>query len=140
MLALKECSNILSFYFNFWVYCYLNSFFLFIFFFLLSTNNSGTGLMGTVRIAKWKENNGYFALKAIRRDYINKHHDQRHVASERNILRSMSSSFCIRLFGAFEDTTNLYFATELAVGGELMRRLSKKRSFGPQTAKFYTCK
>ena len=47
----------------------------------------GTGLMGTVRIVKFKNNNNHFALKSIKKDYINRHKDHRHVDNE---LRSHS--------------------------------------------------
>jgi tRNA(His) 5'-end guanylyltransferase len=44
--------------------------------------------MGVVRIVKVKPVNAYFALKAIRKDYIYKHRDQRHINNERNLLIS----------------------------------------------------
>lgn len=97
----------------------------------------GTGLMGVVRIVKVKPVNAYFALKAIRKDYIYKHRDQRHINNERNLLMQVSSAFCIRLFGCYQDNTNVYFAMEIAAGGELFRRLSKKCYFQADTAKFY---
>jgi serine/threonine protein kinase len=43
----------------------------------------------------------------------------------------LKSHFCIKLFGTFQDSNNVYFALELAAGGELFRRLSKKESFKP---------
>jgi serine/threonine protein kinase len=97
----------------------------------------GTGLMGAVRIVKIKPINGFFALKAIRKDYIYRHHDQRHINNERNLLLQLTSSFCIRMFSCFQDNTNVYFALEIAAGGELFRRLSKKVYFEADTAKFY---
>ena len=50
----------------------------------------GTGLMGTVRIVKFKNNNTHFALKSIKKDYINRHKDHRHIDNE---LRSRTPSF-----------------------------------------------
>lgn len=93
--------------------------------------------MGAVRIVKVKPMNAYFALKAIKKDYIYKHRDQRHINNERNLLMQVTSSFCIRLFGCYQDNANIYFAMEIAAGGELFRRLSKKCYFQPDTAKFY---
>ena len=46
----------------------------------------GYGLMGIVRIGKLKEGKGYFAVKSIRKDYVRRHHDDRHVTNEREIL------------------------------------------------------
>lgn len=101
----------------------------------------GYGLMGIVRIAKLKGQNAFFAVKSIRKDYIKRHHDDRHIKNEREILlklRLSDNPFCIKLLGTFQDTKHVYFAMELAVGGELFRRLSKKESFSPQVAKFYS--
>ena len=97
----------------------------------------GTGLMGTVRIVKLKSSNSHFALKSVKKDYITRHRDQRHIDNEKAVLLQVRSHFCIKLFGAFQDNTNVYFAMELAAGGELFRRLSKKESFRPAVAKFY---
>ncbi len=100
----------------------------------------GKGLMGTVRLARVSgKNPAYFALKSIRKDYIHKHRDQRHVAHERDLLQQLSNPFCIKLFRTYQDANNIYFAMKLAVGGELFRRLSKKACFLPQVAKFYVC-
>lgn len=93
--------------------------------------------MGTVRISSLKDSKAFFVLKAIRKDYILKHHDERHVKGEREALQNFTSNFCINLFGTFQDAECIYFALEIAIGGELFRRLSKKEAFGPQTAKFY---
>ena len=46
----------------------------------------GTGLMGTVRIVKFKNNNTHFALKSIKKDYINRHKDHRHIDNELRLL------------------------------------------------------
>lgn len=99
----------------------------------------GKGLMGTVRLAKWKymENDLYFAIKSVNKEYIIKHNDARHVTNEREILRSLSSPFVIRLFGTHQDDDNIYYMLEYAAGGELFHRLMKKRSFPAQVAKFY---
>ena len=99
----------------------------------------GRGLMGTVRVAKLKDREMYMALKAVRKDYIVKHKDQNHIENERRVMLTLQSPFCIRLFGAFQDGPNVYFAMELAVGGELFRRLSKGNKDGlpAQECRFY---
>lgn len=97
----------------------------------------GYGLMGTVRMVKLKDSDFYFAIKSIRKDYILRHHDERHVESERELLMSLRSPFCIKLFGTFQDSVHLHLVMELAIGGELFRRLSKKEYFTPAVAKFY---
>lgn len=97
----------------------------------------GQGVMGSVRIAKYKGNNSYVAIKSIRKDYVLKHNDHRHIQNEKYLLSSLDSPFCIRSFGTFQDNIHLHFIMEFAVGGELFRRLNKKASFPPAVAKFY---
>ena len=58
----------------------------------------GRGLMGTVRVCEL-DTGRFVAVKTITKSYIKRHNDQRHVTAERDILRSMTSPFCIRLFG-----------------------------------------
>ena len=56
----------------------------------------GYGLMGIVRLAKLKDCNGYFAIKSIRKDYVKRHHDDRHIRNEKEILMKLRSfPFCI---------------------------------------------
>ena len=98
----------------------------------------GYGLMGIVRLAKLRDCNGYFAVKSIRKDYVKRHHDGRHIRNEKEILRKLRTSpFCITYFGSFQDTKAIHFAMELAAGGELFRRLNKKENFSSQASKFY---
>ena len=98
----------------------------------------GRGLMGSVRIAKHKQQGYFVAIKSIKKDYIQRHHDHRHISSEREVLASLGGgNFCVRLFGACQDSLNVHFVMELAVGGELFRRLKKKQAFPPAVAKFY---
>lgn len=96
--------------------------------------------MGIVRVAKLRDNGGYFAIKIISKSYIDRHRDHRHVMNEKEALREANSPFCPKLFGSFQDAGNVYLAMEFGAGGELFRRLSKKKSLGPNTAKFYACK
>lgn len=82
--------------------------------------------MGVVRIAKTKDKK-YFVIKSIRKDYIIRHHDQRHVQSEREVLQTVSNcSFCIKLFGHCQDKYNIHFLMEFSPGGELFHRLGNQ--------------
>jgi tRNA A-37 threonylcarbamoyl transferase component Bud32 len=105
----------------------------------------GRGLMGTARVCKIKNQQKYFVMKSLRKDYIVKHNDQRHVNNEKEILTLMllhsqsnpASNFCVKLFGTFQDRNHIYFGLEYVPGGELFHRLGKKTSFPPAVAKFY---
>jgi tRNA A-37 threonylcarbamoyl transferase component Bud32 len=99
----------------------------------------GKGLMGTVHIASFQSDNKphYVAIKSVRKDYIIRHHDERHIRNEKEILLSLNSPFCVKLFGTFQDSDNIHFVMEYCAGGELFRKLTKKRSFQPNMVKFY---
>jgi len=92
--------------------------------------------MGTVRIAKNK-NNKFLVFKGVKKEYVVKHNDQRHVQNEKDILKALNCSFCVKLFGTFQDKTNIYYALEFCPGGELFQRLGKKKFFTLDEAKFY---
>ena len=97
----------------------------------------GTGLMGTVRLAKMKDYSVYVALKSIRKDFIIKHNDTRHINNERELLSQMTSNFCVRMFGTFQDSKSVYFILEYTAGGELFRLLSNRDLFCAEACKFY---
>lgn len=97
----------------------------------------GRGLMGTVRLCKIAGEDKYFVLKALKKDSVIKHHDERHVRNEKDILLTLTSSFCIRCFGTLQDRQHLFLALEYVPGGELFRRLGRKQQFPPNEAKFY---
>jgi hypothetical protein len=98
----------------------------------------GTGLMGTVRIAKSKKEDSWVALKSVRKDYITRHNDGRHVQNERRVLYDLSEHpFIVQLYGTFQDQKRIYFVMEYLAGGELFSRLWLKDRFSTNAAKFY---
>lgn len=97
----------------------------------------GMGLMGTVRLAKHRKDGSWCVIKAIRKDYVTRHNDGRHVQNERNILMDLDHPFIVELFGTFQDPKRIYFVMEFVAGGELFSRLRKKEAFSPSVAKFY---
>jgi protein kinase A len=94
--------------------------------------------MGTVRIMKFKNQEKYFVLKSIRKDYVIRHNDMRHITNEKNILYALHSHpFIVNIFGTFQDKQNVYFALQYVPGGELYKKLMKSKRFSPQVSKFY---
>jgi len=93
--------------------------------------------MGTVRMCKTKNGGKYFVLKGVRKESVIKHNDFRHIQNERDILYSLKSNFCLKLFGTFQDPENIYFALQFVPGGELFFHLQKKKFFPAAMAKFY---
>ena len=45
----------------------------------------GTGLMGTVQLAKFKKDDTWCALKMVKKDYVCRHDDARHIQAERKV-------------------------------------------------------
>lgn len=76
-------------------------------------------------------------LKAIKKEYVTRHNDGRHVQNERRILNDLEHPFIVRLFGTFQDSARIYYVLEYVAGGELFSRLCKKESFSPNVCKFY---
>jgi len=67
-----------------------------------------------------------------------RHHDERHIEYEREILMAVSASaFCIKLFSAFQTASSVHFALELVPGGELFQRMRKVGRMLPNEARFY---
>ena len=62
----------------------------------------GTGLMGTVLLAMWKKDETWCALKCVKKDYICRHDDGRHIQAERHLLQSVDNPFVVSLFGTFQ--------------------------------------
>lgn len=79
----------------------------------------------------------YFVVKAIKKAFIFKNEDQRHVIGERESLYEVNHPFCVKLLAEFEDQTYAYFALEYVAGGELRSLLSSNKRLTVDTAKFY---
>lgn len=97
----------------------------------------GRGFMGTVRIVKHIKTDKFLVFKSVKKEAVLKSRAQRHIQGEKMVLSTLSSSFCVKLFGTLQDKHHLYFALEFAAGGELCSRLDKKKYFEPEVAKFY---
>ncbi|GMH81741.1 hypothetical protein TrVE_jg5227 [Triparma verrucosa] len=98
----------------------------------------GTGLMGTVALCKFKKDETWCAVKMVKKDYVCRHNDGRHIHAERKLLNMADNPFICSLFGTFQDKKFIYFVLEYAAGGELFSRLhNRKGVFGAQTSKFY---
>lgn len=57
-------------------------------------------------------NSKYFVLKAVKKDYISKHNDLRHVLNEKEALRAVTSPFCVKVLN-FKTITNCHISFSL---------------------------
>lgn len=104
--------------------------------------------MGTVRLSRLPapaqagapaaSEEKYFVVKQVRKDYVVKHHDERHIRNEKEILQSLQSfPFAVQLLGTAQDADHLFFLLEYLPGGDLHRLLRKKKTLSVAEAKFY---
>jgi serum/glucocorticoid-regulated kinase 2 len=89
----------------------------------------GKGSYAKVVLVKKKgEDEGkVYAMKILKKKYIEKRKQENHVMTERNILVGMNHPFIVRLYNSFQNEKKLFFILEYGPGGELFGLLSKKQ-------------
>mmetsp|Transcript_67573 Transcript_67573/g.98813 ORF Transcript_67573/g.98813 Transcript_67573/m.98813 type:complete len:363 (-) Transcript_67573:80-1168(-) len=98
----------------------------------------GTGSYGRVRIAQFKKNGYFYAVKILSKDEMIRLRQVEHVKEEKNIMEKASAHpSLIALAGSFQDSHHLHLVLELAHGGELFRYLRRVERFSVETARFY---
>ena len=87
----------------------------------------GRGSVAKVVLAKKKnEEKKFYALKILKKKYIEKRKQTEHVMIERNILTKLDHPFIVKMHHSFQDNAKLYFVLEFCPGGELFNLLQKK--------------
>jgi len=89
----------------------------------------GKGSYAKVVLIKKKDNGKIFALKILKKKYIEKRKQEEHVLTERNVLVGAKHAFIIKLFYTFMNEKKLFFVLEYCPGGELFNLLQKRRQF-----------
>lgn len=92
----------------------------------------GVGSYAKVALVKKKDSGELFALKILKKEYIEKKNQIQHIMTERNILSTISHPFIVSMKYAFQTEKRLYMALEFCPGGELFNLLSKKRRLSEQ--------
>lgn len=89
----------------------------------------GKGSYAKVVLVKKKgeECERVYAMKILKKKYIEKRKQENHVMTERNILVGMDHPFIVKLYHSFQNDKKLFFALEYCPGGELFGLLSKKQ-------------
>ncbi|KAI7904067.1 kinase-like domain-containing protein [Cokeromyces recurvatus] len=97
----------------------------------------GTGSSARVHLAKSRNNNKYYAIKAInKKDLITKRQLE-HANNERTILEKVSHPFLVKLWGSFQTESHVFLVMDYIPGGELFRLIRKKKRLTEDEAKFY---
>jgi serine/threonine protein kinase len=83
------------------------------------------------------KNGKFCAIKSIKKEYIFKNNEIRHILSEKETLYKLNNCFCMKLFTEFEDNSFVYFVMEYLSGGELKTLLRESGKFGVERTRFY---
>jgi|JI6StandDraft_1071083.scaffolds.fasta_scaffold314464_1 serine/threonine protein kinase len=78
----------------------------------------GKGSYAKVVLVKRKDDDTkVYAMKILKKKYIEQRKQEIHVMIERNILVGVDHPFIVKLFYSFQDEKKLYFALEFCPGG-----------------------
>ena len=97
----------------------------------------GTGAFGKVSLVYNEELKRYFAMKALKKEYIKKNQQTRHTKEERKILETIDYPFISKLYYAFQTKKSLYMITEFMAGGEMFHHLHDCGHFDENRTRFY---
>ena len=87
----------------------------------------GKGSYAKVVLVKKKDSGEIFAIKILKKKYIEKRKQEQHVMVERNVLAGVAHQFIVKLNYSFQSPKKLFFVLEYCPGGELFNLLSKKK-------------
>jgi serine/threonine protein kinase len=97
----------------------------------------GKGAFGKVFLVTKKDTAQVFAMKALRKDMIEKRNQRMHTKTERQILGDVTSPFIVQLRFAFQTKDKLYMVMDFINGGELFFHLRKSGRFTEERTRFY---
>ncbi|KAJ1548811.1 Serine/threonine kinase [Cladochytrium tenue] len=102
----------------------------------------GRGAFGKVMLAQEKTTRNFYAMKALKKEFILQNDDVRSVKLEKRIFQAASASrhpFMVNLHSAFQTEARVYFVMEYVSGGDLMCHIQDKKRFSQVRTKFYAC-
>jgi serum/glucocorticoid-regulated kinase 2 len=98
----------------------------------------GKGSFAEVSLVREKASNQIFALKSIEKSSIGKKTSEKHIKSERKILKELRESpFIVESVGCFQTQAQVHFVLQYCPGGDLYELLHKRTKFTEDQAKFY---
>ena len=86
----------------------------------------GRGTYAKVLLVRQKQDKQVYAMKVLKKNYIQEKNQEKNIMNEKEILASLSHPFLVRLKECFQDQKKLYFVLEYCPGGELFGLLSLK--------------
>eukprot|EP00316_Scyphosphaera_apsteinii_P023764 CAMPEP_0119345512 /NCGR_PEP_ID=MMETSP1333-20130426/107527_1 /TAXON_ID=418940 /ORGANISM="Scyphosphaera apsteinii, Strain RCC1455" /LENGTH=328 /DNA_ID=CAMNT_0007357987 /DNA_START=65 /DNA_END=1051 /DNA_ORIENTATION=+ len=102
----------------------------------------GTGSFGRVRMVQYlgpdnPTDTNFYALKILKKSEVIYLKQVDHIKTEKKILEEISHPFIVNLWGAFQNSDNLYLLMEYVIGGEFFTHLRKAGRFPNETSKYY---
>lgn len=97
----------------------------------------GKGTFGKVYLARFKENNNLYAIKAIWKDVLIETQQIEATKLERDILMTISHPFLVGMDFVFQNDFRIYFVMPFIIGGELYKHLLRRKWFDEEITKFY---
>ncbi|KAJ3413318.1 Serine/threonine kinase [Chytridiales sp. JEL 0842] len=102
----------------------------------------GRGAFGKVMLAKEKQTGNYYAIKALKKEFIIQNDDVKSAKLEKRIFQIASQAhhpFLLNIHSAFQSESRIYFVMEYVSGGDLMCHIQEKKRFSQIRTKFYAC-
>lgn len=97
----------------------------------------GHGAYGRVKLAKYKQDNKYYAVKFMKKHEIIKATQVDHINNEKRLMAQIDYPFIVNMMGFAKDPHFVYIVMECLTGGELYKHLRTARKFSDEVAKFY---
>jgi serine/threonine protein kinase len=97
----------------------------------------GQGAFGKVYLARSKTEGGLYAIKVMRKVFVNSHRSASRIIAERNILMQASHPFITRLHYAFQNERSFYFVLEYVAGGDLRFHLERGTTFSREQIRLW---
>lgn len=94
----------------------------------------GTGKFGRVYMAREKSTQYVVALKVLSKKQILESRFENQFRREVEIQSHLRHKNILRMYGFFYDETRIYIILEYAAGGELFKKLQKKKRFDERTS------
>jgi len=89
----------------------------------------GKGSYAKIMLVRSKVNGKLYAMKSMKKKYIEKKNQVQRIMTERDILTEIDHPFLIKIHESFQNETKVYLILEYCPGGELFGLLSKRKRF-----------
>jgi len=97
----------------------------------------GKGSFGKVLLVKKRDTNFLYAMKILKKKFIEERKQLNHTKTERLILEKMNSPFIVQLHFAFQTAEKLFLVMDFMQGGEMFFHLKKASKFDEVKTKFF---